>query len=142
MRIGKWKVGDRVVRRRHIGTQEVQKFADSVGDHNPIHFDDLAAQKAGFRRRIAHGMIASSMFSDILGNELPGPGSVYASQTLRFLAPILVPSDIELVVELIRVREDKPVVTVRTVCRSEGDICIDGEAVLVVRSLSEEETEP
>ena len=130
-----WKVGDRVSRKRFIGSADVQAFAAIVGDKNPIHSDTRAALLAGFERPIAHGMIAGSFFSDILGNDLPGPGSIYLEQTFKFLAPVYVGSEVELVVEVLSVRDDQKIIRVLTSCTSDMVLCLTGEAVLLRRSI-------
>ncbi len=119
-----------------VGPEEVGLFARLVGDENPIHSDAGAAQAAGFLGPIAHGMVAGSLFSEILGNELPGPGSVYLEQTFRFLQPIYIPTTIDIVVEVVAIREDQKIVTVRTYCLDgNGRICVDGEAKLLRRGV-------
>lgn len=131
-------LGDLVVRRRVVDADAMHLFGQLVGDQNPIHHDDQAARAAGFKGPIAYGMVTGSLFSEILGNELPGPGAVYASQSFKFLAPIYVGEEIELRVEVIAVRKDQRVVTVRTSCMtSDGSLCLDGEAVLVRREVGE-----
>ena len=131
-----FSIGDRVTRTRRIGDQEVSLFAELVGDYNSIHFSDDAARAAGFQGRIAHGMIASSMLSEILGTELPGPGSVYLSQTLSFRAPILIPSEVTLDVEITAVREEKNIYTLSTTCTlADGTVCIAGEALILKRKI-------
>lgn len=122
-------------RPRVVDAEVMRLFGLLVGDDNPIHHDMGAAVAAGFQGPIAHGMVAGSMFSEILGNELPGPGAVYASQNFSFLAPIYIDERVELRVEVTEVRSDQKVVKVRTTCtKSDGVLCIDGEAVLIRRA--------
>lgn len=130
------QVGDAARRMRLVDAGVMRTFGALVGDDNPIHHDADAARAAGFAAPIAHGMVAGSMFSEILGNELPGYGAVYASQEFKFLAPIYVGDEVELVVEVIDIRPDQRVVKVRTTCLNrDGQLCIDGSAVLIRRSL-------
>ena len=130
------KVGDRAVRRHIVGPDAMRLFSALVGDNNPIHHDREAAQNAGFRSPIAYGMVVGSLFSEILGNQLPGAGSVYAEQSFKFLAPIHVGEEVVLSVEVISVEKDGRVVTVRTLCLDSNEqICVDGEAVLIRRSI-------
>lgn len=130
------EVGDFAVRRLLVDADVMSRFARLVGDENPIHSDPEAARSAGFKAPIAYGMVAGAMFSEILGNRLPGPGAVYASQSFRFVAPVYVGDEIELKVEVVKVREDQRVVTVRTTCTTtDGRLCVDGEAVLVRRTI-------
>ena len=67
---------------------QIIKFAEVSGDFNPIHFDDKAAEKLGFKRKIVHGFLSSSVFSRIIGMDFPGNGSIYLSQTLKFIKPV------------------------------------------------------
>lgn len=130
------RVGEFAECKRLVDSEVMGHFAQMVGDRNPIHHDREAARAAGFNGPIAYGMVAGSMFSEILGNHLPGPGAVYASQSFRFLAPVYVGDEIELRVEVINVRDDQRVVTVRTTCTaSDGRLCIDGEATLIRRAI-------
>lgn len=130
-------VGDSASRRRIIDTAVMGAFASFVGDRNPIHHDEAVARAAGFRAPIAYGMVAGSMFSEILGNELPGHGAVYASQEFKFLSPIYVGDEVELRVEVVEVRADQRVVRVRTTCRNQdGELCVDGHAVLIRRPVA------
>ncbi len=73
---------------RTVTESDIQQFADLVGDYNPVHVDDAFAKKTQFGRRIAHGMWGVSLISAVLGTRLPGPGTIYLSQTIQFLAPM------------------------------------------------------
>lgn len=131
-----WSVGDSVARSRIVGKAQIDLFCQLVGDYNPIHSEMDAAKAAGFEGPIAQGMIAGSLFSEILGNELPGPGSVYLEQSFKFLAPIYLETEVNLQVEVISVRPDQKIVKVRTTCSDcTGKLLIDGEAVLLRRQL-------
>jgi acyl dehydratase len=132
-----WKVGDSASVRRLIGPDEIDSFVKLSGDNNPVHTDPAAARAAGFDGTIAHGMIAGSMFSGLLGNDIPGPGSIYLQQNFKFLAPVYVPSEVVLVVDVVAVREDQKIITVRTRCFAEsGELCVDGEAILLRRAVT------
>jgi 3-hydroxybutyryl-CoA dehydratase len=129
----RFKVGDAATRSRTITDEDIRAFAELSGDYNPVHLDDEYAAGTRFGRRIAHGMIAASLISAALANELPGPGSVYLSQTLRFTAPVFPGDTVTARVEVTKVREDKPVVTLETVCTNErGERLIEGEAVVLL----------
>ena len=129
----RFKVGDAATRTKTITDDDIRAFAELSGDRNPVHLDDEYAAQTRFGRRIAHGMIAASLVSAALANELPGPGSVYLSQTLRFNAPVFPGDTVTARVEVTRVREDKPVVTLETVCTNErGERLIEGEAVVLL----------
>jgi len=129
----RFKVGDAATRTKTITDEDIRAFAELSGDRNPVHLDDEYAAGTRFGRRIAHGMIAASLVSAALANELPGPGSVYLSQTLRFTAPVFPGDTVTARVEVTKVREDKPIVTLETVCTNErGECLIEGEAVVLL----------
>lgn len=124
--------GDKASRSLTISDETIRVFADLTGDHNPVHLDDSYASGTRFGRRIAHGMIAAGLISATLANELPGPGSVYLSQTLQFKAPVFPGDTITATVEVKSVRPDKPIVTLTTTCaRQDGTIVLEGEAVVL-----------
>ena len=128
------KPGDQASRSTTITDEMIRAFAELTGDANPVHLDDNYAAGTRFGRRIAHGMIAAGLISATLANELPGPGTVYLSQTLQFKAPVYPGDTITTSVEVQSVRPDKPIATLRTVCRNQQDaIVLEGEAVVLVR---------
>jgi 3-hydroxybutyryl-CoA dehydratase len=124
--------GDRASRTTPITDEMIRLFADLTGDANPVHLDDAYAAGTRFGRRIAHGMIAAGLISATLANDLPGPGTVYLSQTLQFKAPVYPGDSITTTVEVKSVRPDKPIVTLATVCKNQNDIVVlEGEAVVL-----------
>jgi len=127
------QVGDSAELRKTIADEDVRAFAELTGDRNPVHLDDEYAASTRFGRRIAHGMLGASLISAVLANELPGRGTVYLSQTLRFTAPVFPGDTVTARVVVKGVREDKPVVTLETVCTNErGERVVEGEAVVLV----------
>src|SRR5215216_3552745 len=122
--------GDKVSRTQTISDEMIRAFADLTGDTNPVHLDDAYASNTRFGRRIAHGMIAAGLISATLANDLPGPGTVYLSQTLQFKAPVYPGDTIITTVEVKSARPDKPIVTLATVCKNQNDqVVLEGEAV-------------
>lgn len=125
--------GDKASRTTVITDEMIRAFADLTGDTNPVHLDDTYAAGTRFGRRIAHGMIAAGLISAALANDLPGPGTVYLSQTLQFKAPVYPGDTITTVVEVKSVRPDKPIVRLGTECRNQNDVVVlEGEAVVLV----------
>jgi 3-hydroxybutyryl-CoA dehydratase len=125
--------GDTSSRTTTITDEMIRAFAELSGDSNPVHLDDVYAAGTRFGRRIAHGMIAASLISATLANDLPGPGTVYLSQTLQFKAPVFPGDTLTTRVEVKSVRPDKPIVTLATVCRNQSDVVVlEGEAVVLV----------
>jgi len=82
------KIGDAASLTKTITVNDVETFASTTGDMNPIHMDDEYAKKTIFKQRIAHGMLVGSLFSPIFGVELPGLGSIYTKQSLKFVRPV------------------------------------------------------
>src|SRR2546425_3913601 len=112
----KFKIGDSAAISKTITDGDIQAFAEVTGDHNPMHLDDEYAAKTRFGSRIAHGMLSASLISSVLANKLPGPGSVYLSQTLKFVKPVLPGDSVTARVTVTGIRDDKPIITLETVC--------------------------
>jgi 3-hydroxybutyryl-CoA dehydratase len=128
--IMKFTVGETASIERKITQADIDAFAHLVGDTNPVHVDEEAAKKSRFGRRIAHGMWGASLISAVLGTKLPGPGTIYLSQTLKFMAPIYADDIITAKVKVLKIREDKPIITMETICMNQRqEIVITGEAV-------------
>ena len=127
------RVGDAASRSLTITNEVIARFGEVVGDHNPLHFDDAYAATTRFGSRIAHGMLAAGLISAVLGNELPGPGTVYLSQSLQFTGPVFPGDVITATARVTKLREDKPIAVLETVCTNQkGEIVVKGEAVLLV----------
>lgn len=125
-------VGDAAEISKTVTDDDVRAFAEVTGDRNPVHLDDEYAASTRFGRRVAHGMLGASLISAVLANELPGRGTVYLSQTLRFTAPVFPGDTVTARVTVKNVREDKPVVTLETVCTNQrGERVVEGEAVVL-----------
>ena len=128
----KIKVGDSATISKTITDADIQAFADVTGDHNPIHLDDEYAAKTRFGSRIAHGMLSASLISAVLANELPGAGSVYLSQTLKFVKPVFPGDTVTARVTVIGIRDDKPIITLETVCLNQhNEPVLKGEATVL-----------
>jgi acyl dehydratase len=126
------KTGDRASRSLTISDETIRAFAEVTGDTNPVHLDDDYAAGTRFGRRIAHGMIAAGLISATLANDLPGPGTVYLNQTLKFKLPVYPGDTVTATVEVLSVRPDKPIVTLATVCTNQNDeVVLAGEAVVL-----------
>ena len=112
-----------------VSGQVVDGFADVTGDHNPIHLDDEAAARTPFGKRIAHGMIGASLISAVIGNKLPGQGTVYIKQNLVFTGPVFLGDEITARVEAVEKLEKPGRWKLKTeVHKGNGDLVITGEA--------------
>lgn len=124
-------IGTQTSLSRTITEDDILLFALVSGDHNPIHLDAEYAERSFFGKRIAHGFLIGSLISAVLGNELPGPGSVYLGQTLKFLAPIHIGDTVTVTVKVVELREDKRIVTLHTQCLNQhGTLVLSGEAIV------------
>ena len=127
------KVGDRFSTERIVTDELIRKFAEVSGDYNPLHLDDEFAAATRFGRRIAHGMLSGAFVSAVLGYELSVRKIVYLSQTLNFVAPVFIGDTVTTTGTVTKIREDKPVVTLETVCTNQnGETLVTGEAVVML----------
>lgn len=124
-------VGERAELSKTIGESDVYLYAGITGDFNPAHVDEPYAQKTAFKTRIAHGMLPAGLISAVLANRLPGPGTIYIGQTLRFLAPVRIGDTITASAEVVEIDREKKRVRLQTTCRNqEGTPVIEGEALV------------
>jgi len=127
------KVGNRASLSKVFTEEDVIQFANISTDTNPIHLDKNFAAGSVFGQRVVHGMLIASLFSALVGVKLPGEGTIYLGQSLNFKAPVFIGEQVTASVEIVKIREDKPIVTLRTLCiNSEGQTVVDGEAVVKV----------
>ncbi|KUK81087.1 enoyl-CoA hydratase [Mesotoga sp. Brook.08.YT.4.2.5.1] len=118
--------------KRVITTAMVDSFAELTGDKNPVHTDEEFAKNTRFGRRIAHGMLSVGIISAILGNDFPGPGSIYMKQEVKFLKPIFLEEEVKITIEILEKNEEKKRLLVgTTVEKSNGEKAVDGEALLL-----------
>jgi 3-hydroxybutyryl-CoA dehydratase len=128
--VGKLKLGFVATATKTITDDDVRNFADLVGDHNPIHLDESFAQKTKFGRRIVHGLLTGSLISAAIGNHFYG---VYLSQTLQFVAPVYPGDTITARATVTKIRDDRPVITLETICLNQlGKTVIRGEANVLI----------
>lgn len=126
------RVGDTASVSKTISDADLLMYAAVSLDTNPAHFDDGFAAAGPFGQRIAHGMLTGGLISACLGTKLPGPGTIYLSQELRFRRPVLIGDSITATVEVLAL-EDKGRVRLSTRCvNGDGETVIDGEALVLV----------
>jgi 3-hydroxybutyryl-CoA dehydratase len=112
---------------------DVVMFAGVTGDFNPAHLDAVAAEKGPFGGRIAHGMLSAAFISTVLAMRLPGPGTIYLSQSLRFLRPVRIGDTVTARVEVLETMAAKRRVRLATWVQNQaGEKVVDGEAVVMV----------
>jgi 3-hydroxybutyryl-CoA dehydratase len=114
-----------------ISMADIYAFAAASGDRNPVHLEQSYAETTVFGGRIAHGLLVAGLISAVLGNTLPGPGTIYLGQELRFKAPVYVGDTVTARVEVVKLRAEKRIATLSTNCYNhDGKILIEGEAVV------------
>ena len=115
-----------------ISEADIVLFAAASGDNNAIHINEEFARATAFGGRIAHGMLSASVISAAIANKLPGPGTVYLGQNLRFVAPVRPGDTVHATVKVAELRPDKAVVHLDTVCKVGDMLVITGQAVVKV----------
>jgi 3-hydroxybutyryl-CoA dehydratase len=126
-------IGEQASLTKTITEADVTTFSGLIGDLNPIHTDEEYARQSRFGRRVAHGTLTGGVISAVFGNKLPGPGAIYLSQQLEFLAPVFVGDTITAVVEVIAWRPEKRVITFKTDAYNQDDKqVVTGQSVLLV----------
>jgi 3-hydroxybutyryl-CoA dehydratase len=127
-------VGQKASFGKTITEADIVLFAAVTGDTNPMHLNAEYAKTSVFGERIAHGMLAAGLITKVLGTQLPGPGTIYMSQTLKFRAPVRIGDTVTATVEVLALHPDKHRATLRTVCTVAGQPVLDGEAYVSVPS--------
>jgi 3-hydroxybutyryl-CoA dehydratase len=115
-----------------ITEADLLMFAGVSGDTNPLHLDEDFASRTMFESRIAHGMLTASLISTVLGTKLPGPGAVYISQTVRFLAPVRIGDTVVARAAISEIVHERRRVKLQTTCWVGDNKVMDGEAILMV----------
>ena len=132
-RIDDIQVGQAAELAKTVTETDIALFAGVTGDFNPVHIDAVEAGKSRFGERIAHGMLSAGFISAVLGTRLPGTGSIYLSQSLRFTKPVRIGDTVTTRVEVLEVIATKRRVRLATTCRNQnGETVVDGEAVVMV----------
>jgi len=130
-----FEVGESASLTRRITTEDIQAFARISGDENPVHLDEKYARDTYFQGCIAHGMLVAGLISAVLGNKLPGPGSIYLGQEIRFKAPVRPGDTVTARVEITSWDPEKGRVNLQTEVTNQEDVTvITGSAQLVMSS--------
>ena len=121
-------VGQKARRSKTVTARDVELYAEITGDRNPLHFDPAFAAGTRFGRLVAQGGITSGMLNALVAMDLPGPGTVFMSQSLKYLAPTYLGDTLTAEVEVLSVKPDKPVCQLKaTVTNQDGTVVLEGE---------------
>ncbi len=130
--ISEMSVGRKATYTKTCTEADIQLFALVSGDVNPVHLDAAYAATTQFRQRIAHGMYTGALVSAALGITLPGPGTIYLGQELRFRAPVFIGDTITVELEVESIREDKAIVGLNCNCtKQDGTVVATGKATVI-----------
>lgn len=115
-----------------FSAEDLAAFAEASGDHNPVHLDETFAAATPFGKRIAHGMLVAGLISAVLGTKMPGPGTIYMGQNLKFKTPVYIGDTITVRAEVLTIRSGRPIATISTNCYNQDNkLVIEGEAVVL-----------
>jgi len=129
-------VGDSAEFTKTISESDIYLFAGVTGDLNPFHINEEYAKQTYFKGRIAHGMLLAGFISNVVGCQLPGPGAIYVKQELKFTAPARIGDTITAKATVTEVVTDKNRVVLQTTCTNQnGDVVLDGQAVISPRKV-------
>lgn len=136
MRVTRYRdlaIGQHAEVKHTLTEQDIRVFGELCGDYNPLHFDEEWAKTTMFKGRIAHGILTAAFISTAIGMKLPGPGTIYLSQSMRFLGPVRIGDTITARVEIVSLNDEKQRVTLKTTCTNQNhDAVLDGEALVKV----------
>lgn len=125
-------VGDRAYFAKTISETDVYQFASVTCDFNPAHINEAYAENTFFKHRLAHGMLTASLISNVLGTQLPGPGSIFVSQSVRFMSPVYIDDTIEVVVEAVELNVEKNRMTFKAWGTNQNDVrVLEAEGVIM-----------
>lgn len=125
-------IGDTAFFQKSITENDVYLFAGISGDNNPAHINEVYAKDNFFKGRIAHGMLTASLISAVLGTQLPGPGTIYLSQDLKFIKPVRFNDTIKATVEILDIDNIKNKIKLRTLCKNQNnEIVLSGYAIVM-----------
>jgi acyl dehydratase len=123
------RVGQTATRTKMVAEEDLQKYAEITGDYNPLHFDDAFAARTRFGRRVAQGGITAGLLNALVAMDLPGPGTVFMSQSISYRAPVYVGDVLAATVAVAGLKADKPVCHLTfTISNQDGTVVLEAEA--------------
>lgn len=131
MKFNELKVGMKASIEKKITLEDVIIFSEVVLDKNPVHLDEKYAEKTIFKKRIVHGMLNAGLISAVIGNKLPGNGSIYLSQNFKFIAPVYIDDTVKVIVEIEKLDDKKKKIILKTECYSNNKLVLIGNAEIL-----------
>ena len=122
---------------KKITDNDIKIFSEITGDKNPVHTDEKFAKETIFKKRIAHGFLTGSLISTVIATKLPGPGSVYLKQDIKFLAPVFIGDTVKAEVTVLEIIIEKKKVKLTTECFVSEKKVLEGSAEILVSSKSD-----
>jgi len=130
--ISEMKLGDSASFTKTVSEHDVYTYAGVSGDFNPAHVNEVEAQKGMFGKRIAHGMLSAGFISTVLGTQLPGPGTIYLGQELKFTRPVRFGDTVTATCTVSEIRAEKNIVKLDTTCTNQhGEVVLQGMATVM-----------
>ena len=128
------KIGQTAENKKIITEKDISTFSELTGDNNPVHNNEEFAKKTIFKKRVAHGFLTASLISVVIAKKLPGPGSIYLKQEIKFLAPVFINDEVLTKVTVESVELEKKIVNLATEGFKDNKKIITGNATVLVSS--------
>jgi 3-hydroxybutyryl-CoA dehydratase len=129
--IDELRLGEKAEYTKTVSETDIYLYAGVTGDFNPAHMNEEYARRTFFKSRIAHGMLSAGFISSVIGTQLPGPGTIYLDQSLKFLAPTRIGDTITAQAEVVKIMSEQNRVKLKTICVNQhGTMILIGEAVV------------
>ena len=128
----KFVVGQSYKKKINITDDMIENFAEVTGDYNPMHLDKDYAKKTIFKKPIAHGFLIGSFISATLGNHFPGAGTIYLSQSMKFLKPVYINDEITVKLEILEIYNVRRAVIKTDCLNHDNQLILDGMAKVIL----------
>jgi 3-hydroxybutyryl-CoA dehydratase len=126
------KIGDKASLSRKVTEIDIEECAKLTQDRNPLHMNETFAKEHRFGKRIAHGILSLGLISAVMGNKLPGPGTIILNMDLKFMAPVFINDTITAEVEVVGIKEEKGIITLKVECSNQNKTDLISGIVVVL----------
>ncbi len=128
------KIGQKASFEKLVNSNDINIFSNLTGDFNPVHTDEKFAKESIFKKRIVHGFLTGSLISTVIASKLPGPGSIYLKQELKFLSPVFIGEIVKAEVTILEINSEKKKILLLTECFVLEKKVLTGKAEILVSS--------